>query len=321
MTTANANDAALEAVQSVGGGPEKWIESLRSGKLLSELELKQVCEIVKQLLIEESNVVAVSSPVTVCGDIHGQFFDLLELFRCGGEVPNTNYIFMGDFVDRGHNSVETFELLLCLKAQYPDRITLLRGNHECRQITQVYGFYEECVRKYGNANPWKYCTDVFDYLNLAAVIDGRVLCVHGGLSPEIRTLDQIRTIERQQEIPHEGSFCDLMWSDPEDIETWAMSPRGAGYLFGAKVTAEFNQINGLDLICRAHQLVQEGYKYMFPEKSLVTVWSAPNYCYRCGNVAAILSFDENLEREFKLFREVAESSDNFGQRALVPYFL
>lgn len=246
--------------------------------------------------------------------------------------------------------METFELLLCLKAQYPDRITLLRGNHECRQITQVYGFYEECVRKYGNANPWKYCTDVFDYLNLAAVIDGRVLCVHGGLSPEIRTLDQIRTIERQQEIPHEGSFCDLMWSDPEDIETWAMSPRGAGYLFGAKVTAEFNQINGLDLICRAHQLVQEGYKYMFPEKSLVTVWSAPNYCYRCGNVAAILSFDENLEREFKLFREVrpfvafgcvfvarlwnacvnqmsirfvqvAESSDNFSQRALVPYFL
>jgi serine/threonine-protein phosphatase 6 catalytic subunit len=206
-------------------------------------------------------------------------------------------------VDRGHNSVETFTLLLCLKARYPDRITLLRGNHECRQITQVYGFYEECVRKYGNANPWKYCTDVFDYLNLAAIIDGRVLCVHGGLSPELRTLDQIRTIERQQEIPHEGSFCDLMWSDPEDIETWAMSPRGAGYLFGAKVTQEFNQINGLDLICRAHQLVQEGYKYMF-DNSLVTVWSAPNYCYRCGNVAAILSFDENLERDFKLFREV-----------------
>ncbi|TYZ62316.1 hypothetical protein PybrP1_009480 [[Pythium] brassicae (nom. inval.)] len=321
MTTSSANDEVAPPVTSLGGGPVQWIERLRAGKLLSEQELKQVCEIVKQILIEESNVVAVSSPVTVCGDIHGQFFDLLELFRCGGELPTTNYIFMGDFVDRGHNSVETFELLLCLKAQYPDRITLLRGNHECRQITQVYGFYEECVRKYGNANPWKYCTDVFDYLNLAAVIDGRVLCVHGGLSPEIRTLDQIRTIERQQEIPHEGSFCDLMWSDPEDIETWAMSPRGAGYLFGAKVTAEFNQINGLDLVCRAHQLVQEGYKYMFPEKSLVTVWSAPNYCYRCGNVAAILAFDENLEREFKLFREVAESSDNLSQRALVPYFL
>ncbi|KAG2898614.1 Serine/threonine-protein phosphatase 6 catalytic subunit [Phytophthora cactorum] len=299
----SVNDVALEEVKpaSSGSGPDQWIENLRNGKLLSELELKQVCEMVKLLLIEESNVQPVSSPVTVCGDIHGQFFDLLELFRCGGDIENTNYIFMGDFVDRGHNSVETFELLLCLKARYPDRITLLRGNHECRQITQVYGFYEECVRKYGNANPWKYCTDVFDYLNLAAIIDGRVLCVHGGLSPELRTLDQIRTIERQQEIPHEGSFCDLMWSDPEDIETWAMSPRGAGYLFGAK-------------------LVQEGYKYMF-DNSLVTVWSAPNYCYRCGNVAAILSFDENLERDFKLFREVAESSDGFNQRALVPYFL
>ena len=183
---------------------------------------------------------------------------------------------------------------------------ILRGNHESRQITQVYGFYEECVRKYGNANPWKYCTEVFDYLNLAAVIDGRILCVHGGLSPDIRTLDQIRILDRAQEIPNEGSFCDLVWSDPEDIETWAVSPRGAGFLFGHRVTSEFNHINGLELICRAHQLVQEGYKYMFPEKNLVTVWSAPNYCYRCGNVAAILSFKDNLEREFKVFREVPE---------------
>ena len=111
-------------------------------------------------------------------------------------------------------------------------------------------------------------------------MDGRVLCVHGGLSPDVRTLDQIRTIQRCQEIPHEGAFCDLMWSDPEDIETWAVSPRGAGWLFGSKVTSEFIQVNNLNLICRAHQLVQEGYKFMFPDENLVTVWSAPNYCYR-----------------------------------------
>jgi len=165
---------------------DKCLETLRSGKHLSEHDLRRVCELVKEILVEESNVQPVSSPVTVCGDVHGQFDDLLELFRTGGEIPSTNYIFMGDFVDRGHNSVETFELLLCLKAKYPDCITLLRGNHESRQITQVYGFYEECVRKYGNPNPWKYCTEVMDYLNLCAVIDGKVFCVHGGLSPDIR---------------------------------------------------------------------------------------------------------------------------------------
>jgi len=131
----------------------------------------------------------------------------------------------------------------------------------------------------------------------------------------------MRLIDRKQEIPHEGAFCDLMWSDPDDIETWAVSPRGAGWLFGSKVTAEFAQINGLELICRAHQLVQEGYKYMFND-TLVTVWSAPNYCYRCGNVAAILRLDDDLNRDFQIFKEVdsPEQSGNQG-RANVPYFL
>ncbi|XP_068938861.1 serine/threonine-protein phosphatase 6 catalytic subunit isoform X5 [Petaurus breviceps papuanus] len=207
-----------------------------------------------------------------------KFYDLCELFRTGGQVPDTNYIFMGDFVDRGYYSLETFTYLLALKAKWPDRITLLRGNHESRQITQVYGFYDECQTKYGNANAWRYCTKVFDMLTVAALIDEQILCVHGGLSPDIKTLDQIRTIERNQEIPHKGAFCDLVWSDPEDVDTWAISPRGAGWLFGAKVTNEFVHINNLKLICRAHQLVHEGYKFMFDEK-LVTVWSAPNYCY------------------------------------------
>ncbi|KAJ6892813.1 hypothetical protein NC651_025888 [Populus alba x Populus x berolinensis] len=276
---------------------DKWIAKVKEGQHLLEDDLQLLCEYVKEILIEESNVQPVNSPVTVCGDIHGQFHDLMKLFQTGGHVPETNYIFMGDFVDRGYNSLEVFTILLLLKARYPANITLLRGNHESRQLTQVYGFYDECQRKYGNANAWRYCTDVFDYLTLSAIIDGTVLCVHGGLSPDIRTIDQIRVIERNCEIPHEGPFCDLMWSDPEDIETWAVSPRGAGWLFGSRVTSEFNYINNLDLVCRAHQLVQEGLKYMFQDKGLVTVWSAPNYCYRCGNVASILSFNENMVRE------------------------
>ncbi|CDU25550.1 probable serine/threonine protein phosphatase ppe1 [Sporisorium scitamineum] len=280
------------------GNPDTWIEQLRQCKYLPEPDIKALCEMVRGILMEESNIQPVSSPVTVCGDIHGQFWDLLELFRVGGEPPDTSYVFMGDFVDRGYFSLETFSLLMALKARHPSRITLLRGNHESRQITQVYGFYDECQRKYGNANVWKSCCQVFDYLNLAAIIDGRVLCVHGGLSPDVRTLDQIRIIARAQEVPHEGAFCDLMWSDPDDIDTWRVSPRGAGWLFGGAVTKEFNHVNGLSLIARAHQLVQEGYKLMH-DNNIVTVWSAPNYCYRCGNVASIFAVDDLIAYESK----------------------
>ncbi|VDO75536.1 unnamed protein product, partial [Onchocerca flexuosa] len=123
----------------------------------------------------------------------------MELFRVGGQVPDTNYLFLGDFVDRGFYSVETFLLLLALKVRYPDRMMLIRGNHESRQITQVYGFYDECLRKYGSSAVWRCCTEVFDCLSLSAVIAGKVFCVHGGLSPSIQNLDQIRTIDRKQE--------------------------------------------------------------------------------------------------------------------------
>ncbi|KAJ1657728.1 Protein phosphatase methylesterase 1 [Dispira simplex] len=308
-------------------GPDEWLEHVRQCQYLPEPDIKRLCDIVKELHMEESNVQPVSSPVTVCGDIHGQFWDLLELFRVSGELPTTNYIFMGDFVDRGYYSLETLTLLLVLKAKYPDKITLLRGNHESRQITQVYGFYDECQQKYGNANVWKYCCQVFDYLTLAAIVDGRVLCVHGGLSPDFRTLDQMRIIQRCQEIPHEGPFCDLMWSDPEDVGTWGISPRGAGWLFGDKVTNEFNYINNLTLIARAHQLVQEGFKFMFPDKNLVTVWSAPNYCYRCGNVASVLHIDPSLEvndQSFTIFKAVPENQRTVPARipgSGIQYFL
>jgi diadenosine tetraphosphatase ApaH/serine/threonine PP2A family protein phosphatase len=298
-----------------------WLAVVRQCKYLPEPDLKRLCEYVRELLLEESNVQPVSSPVTICGDIHGQFYDLMELFRQGGDLPNTSYIFMGDFVDRGYYSLETFTLLLVLKARYPDRITLLRGNHESRQITQVYGFYDECQQKYGSAGAWKATTQVFDYLTLAAIVDGRILCVHGGLSPDISTIDQIRTIPRNQEVPHEGAFCDLVWSDPDDAAyTWQASPRGAGWLFGSKVTSEFNRVNGLDLIARAHQLVQEGYKYHFDEKSLVTVWSAPNYCYRCGNVAAIMEVDGS-NRSFKVFAAVENDERNAPTRPTNSYFV
>lgn len=300
---------------------DKQIERLRRCEYLRESEVKALCAKAREVLIEESNVRSVSSPVTVCGDIHGQFYDLKELFLVGGDCPDTNYLFMGDFVDRGFFSVETFLLLLALKVRYPDRITIIRGNHESRQITQVYGFYDECLRKYGSVNVWRYCTEIFDYLSLSALVDDKIFCVHGGLSPSLTSLDQIRVIDRKQEVPHDGSMCDLLWSDPEDIDGWGLSPRGAGFLFGANVVDQFNSSNKIELICRAHQLVMEGLKYHFGD-SCVTVWSAPNYCYRCGNVAAILEFDEYLNRSVKIFEAAPQSVREIPSKKATPdYFL
>ncbi|XP_077302955.1 protein phosphatase V [Arctopsyche grandis] len=299
---------------------DQWIELAKTCKYLPEEDLRELCRMVSDLLLEEANVHAVQTPVTVCGDIHGQFYDLEELFRTGGQVPDTNYIFMGDFVDRGYYSLETLTRLMTLKVKYPSRITLLRGNHECRQITQVYGFYDECLTKYGNANAWKDCCKVFDLMTVAALIDDVVLCVHGGLSPDLRTLDLIRCIQRNQDIPQKGPFCDLVWSDPEDVETWKVSPRGAGWLFGESITKEFMEVNNLNLICRAHQLVDEGFKFMF-DNLLVTVWSAPNYCYRCGNVAAILDIKTATTHEAKIFKEVSMEDRVIPSKFVTPYFL
>ena len=301
---------------------EKWLEDLKEMKCLNERDVKHLCDKAKEIFVEESNVQNVSTPVIICGDIHGQIYDLFELFKKGGDIPYSRYIFMGDFVDRGNNSVEVFELLLALKVKYPGHITLLRGNHESRQISAAYGFYEEIRRKYGNTNVWEYFTDLFDYLPLAALVEGKLFCVHGGLSPFLPTIEQIRLINRKQEIPREGGFCDLLWSDPDDnINDWIVSPRGAGFLFGQIHVDEFNHINGLDLICRAHQLVMEGFKYLFENQNLCTVWSAPNYCYRCGNRASILKIDSDLSRTVNYFDFSEKNPQNVAEKAIMPYFL
>ena len=286
---------------------DEALEMLWQGEFLKEAQFKKIYDKAKEIIQKEQNIINIPLPVTICGDIHGQFPDLLELFRVGGRVPETNYIFMGDFVDRGINGVETFMLLITLKVKYPKRITLLRGNHETRQISQTYGFYDECMKKFENTEVWKMCCELFDLLAISALIDNKILCVHGGLSPEIKTIDDIAKISRQREAPHEGGFCDLLWSDPElDVDTWRPSNRGAGYLFGEKSSKEFVHTNKLEFVARAHQIVMEGYDWKF-DNTICTVWSAPNYCYRCGNRASILELDDKGNKNFLLFDAAPEN--------------
>lgn len=286
---------------------DTMLESAQACQLLDELAIALLCDHLKQVLLQETNVKVVPTPVTVVGDVHGQVFDLLELFKIGGPVPHTNYLFLGDYVDRGPFSIETITLLACLKLKHPERITLLRGNHESRQITQVYGFYAECNRKFGGPAVWQHFTDLFDYLPIASSIGGKHLAVHGGLSPSIHHLDQIRILDRFAEIPHDGPLADLMWSDPDpEKEGFVISPRGAGYVFGQDVVQKFLHLNDLDHIVRAHQLCMTGYQELF-DNTLSTVWSAPNYCYRFGNTASILEIAEDHSKYFNVFGPAPES--------------
>jgi serine/threonine-protein phosphatase 2A catalytic subunit len=310
------NESPLEGMAQI----DETIAQLMQCKPLAEKTVFSLCEKAKEILSREGNVPNVSSPVTVCGDIHGQFWDLMEMFKIGGELPDTNYLFLGDYVDRGLYSVVTVTLLLALKVRYPERITILRGNHESRQISQVYGFYDECIRTYTNPNVWKALTALFDYLPISAVIEEQIFCLHGGLSPSVDTIDQVKQLDRIQEVPHEGPMCDLMWSDPFDRCGWGQSERGAGYKFGQDISAQFNHTNNTKLIARAHQLVMNGYDWTH-ERNVLTLFSAPNYCYRCGNEAAIMEIDEHLTYTFLRFA-AAPRPDKPELLSRVPdYFL
>lgn len=321
---------------------DEWIARLLSvpdaesvsSRIIPENDFRVICDQFKSILVEEDSVALVNPPATLVGDLHGQYYDLLELLRIGGSPEVTNYVFLGDYVDRGYNSVETWQLLVLLKLKYPARVTLLRGNHESRQVSQVYGLYDEVLRKYGNPALWRDITDSFDYLPLAAVVGGEIFCVHGGLSPDISHIDQIRQIDRIAELPNEGQCADLMWSDPEDsISDWATNPRGAGFVFGSNPVKQFLHLNKLSLVARAHQLVQEGFKYSFSEETdlaavpkakgglLATVWSAPNYCYRCGNEAAIMEVDEFMKYTFLQFDPAPRQTEPNISKRTPDYFL
>lgn len=299
---------------------DEFIERLYRGELLVEEEIREICERVKHIFIEEPNIQPILAPVTVVGDIHGQYHDLIEMFRICGRSPYTNYLFMGDYVDRGYYSVECITLLVLLKIKYRNRVTMLRGNHESRQVTQVYGFHEEVVRKYGTSAVWKIFTEVFDYLPIGCLIDKSIFCIHGGLSPSIDTLDQIRQLERVTEIPHDGAIADCLWSDPDIKSGWGRSPRGAGYTFGQDVTETFIKNNGLLMIARAHQLTMEGYQWHH-DKQCVTIFSAPNYCFRSGNRGAIMELDENIQYTFIQFNFAPRRGQPHISRRVPDYFL
>lgn len=319
------------------------LQSLILPELPTILELVREC---KKLMYFEKNCIDLTGAYNVVGDIHGQFFDLLNIFDLFGYLPDKNYLFLGDYVDRGANSVETILYLLGLKLKHPNQIFLLRGNHETENLTQTYGFMKECLQKLDLTVYLEIC-DLFNYLPLCAVINNKYFCCHGGITPQIELLKSLEEYERVdncirvakedhvmgidsinpsdidknslKDDPEKAEFTKaklkgkliktafegILWSDPYETDHFVKNPRGAGYLFGKKQADEFCAKNNVAMIVRSHQLVMEGYKIDFDK--VITIWSAPNYCYKNDNVACIMEISENIYK-FLVFDKCDEQT-------------
>jgi serine/threonine-protein phosphatase 2B catalytic subunit len=289
----------------------------REGRLeadAAKLIITKAMEIFKN----EPNVLELETPINLCGDIHGQYYDLINIIENVGGAPGENqYLFLGDYVDRGCFSCEVCFLLFAYKINHPKRFFMLRGNHECRVLTDFFNFKTECTFKYG-AEIYDMFMNSFDCFPVAALVNakfGKFLCMHGGLSPNIHTIDDIRKLNRFIEPPESGPLCDLLWSDPmkedmaEDIsdEEWLNSyflanpERGCSFIFGYKAVEEFLEKNDLLAIIRAHEVQSDGFylhRFLLSEEyrsfpPVITIFSAPNYCDFYNNRAALLHLAEN----------------------------
>ncbi|OCL00800.1 serine/threonine-protein phosphatase PP-Z [Cenococcum geophilum 1.58] len=291
---------------------QRLLDAAYAGKVtktvcLKNAEIFAICQAAREVFLSQPALLELSPPVKIVGDVHGQYTDLIRMFEMCGFPPNSNYLFLGDYVDRGKQSLETILLLLCYKLKFPENFFLLRGNHECANVTRVYGFYDECKRRC-NVKVWKAFVDTFNTLPIASIVAGKIFCVHGGLSPSLSHMDDIRQIARPTDVPDYGLLNDLLWSDPADMENdWESNERGVSYCFGKKVIMEFLQRHDFDLVCRAHMVVEDGYEF-FNDRILVTVFSAPNYCGEFDNWGAVMSVSAELLCSFELLKPLDSSA-------------
>lgn len=287
---------------------------LKSQKTLHKKFAYAILANVNKIFSSEPSLVDITVPkgsrMTVCGDVHGQFYDLLNIFELNGLPSPTNmYLFNGDFVDRGSFSVEVIFTLFAYKWLYPNSFFLSRGNHETIDMNRVYGFEGEVKTKYTDAT-FRAFTEIFNNVPLCNLIQKRVLVLHGGLfSKDDVSLDDLRNIDRRRQPGSEGLMCELLWSDPQDAPGRGASKRGVALQFGPDVTDNFCKHNGLDCIIRSHEVKQDGYVIEHGGKC-ITVFSAPNYCDNVGNKGAFIhitpdtSEEKGYSMEFKQFEAV-----------------
>ena len=293
----------------------KKLKKARRGSICQELNIKEdecnyVIDKAYGILEKEESLLKISAPLYICGDIHGQYYDLLRVFDILKYPPQSTFLFLGDYVDRGKQSLECLLLLLCLKIKYPDKIFLLRGNHECEALNKMYGFFDECKRRL-SIKCFKKIITLFNIMPISALINENILCMHGGLSKDLQNIEQINKILRPTDIPNEGLLCDILWSDPNESlnEDFGSNERNISVTFSKDVVKNFLEKNNLDLICRAHQVVEEGFEF-FADMKLVTIFTAPNYMGEFDNNGGILEVGEDLLCKFHVLRPNFERNGN-----------
>ncbi|XP_022931245.1 serine/threonine-protein phosphatase BSL1-like [Cucurbita moschata] len=287
--------------------PRNWKAPANRRFFLDSYEVGELCHAAEQIFMHEPTVLQLKAPVKVFGDLHGQFGDLMRLFdeygfpSPAGDITYIDYLFLGDYVDRGQHSLETITLLLALKIEYPDNVHLIRGNHEAADINALFGFRLECIERMGESDgiwAWTRFNQLFNYLPLAALIEKKIICMHGGIGRSIHTVEQIEKLERPITMDA-GSIIlmDLLWSDPtenDSVEGLRPNARGPGLVtFGPDRVTEFCKRNKLQLIIRAHECVMDGFE-RFAQGQLITLFSATNYCGTANNAGAILVIGRGL---------------------------
>ncbi|RDD38500.1 Serine/threonine-protein phosphatase 5 [Trichoplax sp. H2] len=287
---------------------KELVETFRNQKKLHKKFAYIILLKIKEILLSLPTLVDVTIPsngkLTVCGDVHGQFYDLLNIFNLNGFPSEDNpYLFNGDFVDRGSFCVEVVFTLFGFKVLYPNHVHLSRGNHESPTMNKMYGFEGEVKEKY-SANMCELFTEIFNYLPLAHCINNKILCMHGGLfSDDDVTLNDIRKVDRKREPPESGIMCELLWSDPQPQPGRSPSKRGVGIQFGPDITKNFCERNNLDMIIRSHEVKNDGYEIAH-DGQCITVFSAPNYCDQMGNKGAYITLTSNLKPKYTSYEAV-----------------
>ena len=257
----------------------------------------------KRIFEEEPNVLRVTSPVVIVGDLHGQLLDLFRILQRHGFPPTTKYLFLGDFVDRGQFSLETIVLVIVMKCLWPSNITIIRGNHEFEGMYQNGGFGVELNACYNNPIINKMFTAMFSFIPYAAVVDGRALCVHGGIGPSFKSLKDLEGVKRPITDFSIGSVSNAFWSDPNEfVEMYQWSTRGTGFLFGPKALRQFLNNEGLEILIRGHQCVRDGVEFQL-QKMCATVFSASTYCGLTDNKGGVLIYN-NGQMEVSVFDQI-----------------